>query len=293
MIRRFTAAILTGLLGFGAVVFAQKQATMLVTVVATESGPVTNLTAKDFKGAQVTDAVRATEPLSIELLIDVSRPVGGAQPPLDDIRRGAQAFVETIRAGDPHARLGLVLVSGAPIPSAEVGASAAAIDKAVGMIGTGPDQGGNAAVIEAIQGASQTLANEPAPRRAVVSIDFTSADPMPDPRIALVVKDVFKTGVTLWAIGVHPVEESRATNGSLSALYASRDNALNNMVKANGGQRITIINSSGLKAQLQAVANSLLSQYELTINGVDASHAHDLKLTTASGAKVVTSVFAR
>jgi len=97
----------------------------------------------------------------------------------------------------------------------------------------------------------------------------------------------------LWAVSALAAMETTATNGSSTAQYASRENAFNSIIKTNGGQRLQIVATTGLKDQLQIVANSLLSQYEVTLAGVDASHARDVKLATTGGAKVVPSVFAR
>jgi hypothetical protein len=116
-----------------------------------------------------------------------------------------------------------------------------------------------------------------------VSVDFASADPIPDTAVNNIAKDVFKTGASIWAV---------CARGNAQQPI-SRENTLNTIVKNNGGMRITIAEATGLKSQLQLVANSLLSQYELTISKIDPAHVRDVKLTTATGAKVVPSVFAR
>src|SRR5690242_3410978 len=64
--RRFAAGTLIAFTVYVAAAFAQKQATIFVTVIAPASGPVSGLTAKDFvvQGGKATvkDAVVATEP---------------------------------------------------------------------------------------------------------------------------------------------------------------------------------------------------------------------------------------
>ena len=295
--RRVTAATLTALMVCGAVVFAQKQATIFVTVVAPAAGPVSGLQAKDFvvQGgkADVKAAVVASEPLAVELLIDVSRPPIGVNPPIQDVRTALQSFVQTLRKAEPSVRIGVVEVSNAAVPTVKLDAPGTALDKAIGTVAPGPDMSGSAVILEGLQDASHTLANEPAPRRALVSVDIGSGDSFPDNRVDALVKDVFKTGVSVWAISVRTAVEQTVSNGSSTALYNVRDGAFNSMIKNNGGLRMTIVAATGLKDQLQIVANSLISQYELTIAGVDAAHARDLKITTAGGAKVLTSAFAR
>jgi len=295
--RRFSAGTVATLIVSGAVLFAQKQATIFVTVVAPSSGPVAGLTAKDFvvQGgkAEVKDVVHADEPLAVEILVDVSRPPVGVTPPIQDLRTALQSFVQKLRSAESSARIGLTQVSNAAVPAVTLGAPATELDKAIGTIAPGPDMSGSAVMMEGLQDASHTLAEEPAPRRAVVSVDFGSSDSFPDTRVNGLAKDVFKTGVSVWAISVRPAVGQTATNGSTDALYNVRDNAYNSIIKTNGGLRMTIVAATGLKEQLQIVANSLLSQYELTIAGVDAAHARDLKIATSGGAKVIPSVFAR
>jgi hypothetical protein len=285
--RHFTGWILIALITTGTIALAQKQTQTFVTVVAPYSGALTNLTAKDFvvQGgkAEVSDAQRATEPLSIVILVDSSKLPLNINPPIEDIRSGLKAFVQTIRTGEPHARMALYQVAGASVPMVKLGAPASDLDKATGMVAPGVDMGG-AVMVEGIQDAAKILADEPAPRRAIVSIDFASADTFPDTQAGSVVKQVFPTGVGLFGILVRKTEQEPNTG---------RENVFNSIIKNNGGMRITIGEPAGLKDQLQLVANSLLSQYELTIKGVEPSKAHDLKITTKDGAKVLMSVFAR
>jgi hypothetical protein len=268
----------------GAVASAQKRTTVFVTVVAPPSGALATLNAKDFvaRGGEIANAVHADEPLSIELIVDVSRPLVGVNPPIEELRTGLQAFVKAIRDGEPSARIGMIEVAGAAVPRVKLGAPAAALDKAVGSVAPGPDMGG-AVLVEAVQEASGMLANEPAPRRAIVSVDFATSDPVPEGAVDRMAKDVYKTGVSLWAV---------SARGSAQETL-SRENALNAIIKNNGGLRVVIVEATGLKTQLQMVAYSLLSQYELTIAGVDPQHVRDVKLSTAGGAKVVPSLFAR
>ena len=268
----------------GAVASAQKRTTVFVTVVAPPSGALATLNAKDFvaRGGEIANAVHADEPLSIELIVDVSRPLVGVNPPIEELRTGLQAFVKAIRDGEPSARIGMIEVAGAAVPRVKLGEPAAALDKAVGSVAPGPDMGG-AVLVEAVQEASGMLANEPAPRRAIVSVDFATSDPVPEGAVDRMAKDVYKTGVSLWAV---------SARGSAQETL-SRESALNAIIKNNGGLRVVIVEATGLKTQLQMVAYSLLSQYELTIAGVDPQHVRDVKLSTASGAKVVPSLFAR
>jgi len=265
---------------------AQKpQTTAFVTVVAPAAAPMTSLTAKDFKAQggrfEIAEAVRSTGPLSIEVLVDISRAPYGTNPPIQDLRTALETFVQTIRGGDPSAQIALMQVGNAAVPVVDFDAPPTALDKAVGTVAPGPETG--AVMIEGVQDAGRALAKRPAPRRAIVAVDFASSDSIPENVAEKIVKEVYLTGASIWAISVR---------GSVQQ-PPMRENALNMIVKGNGGERLTINVASGLKTQLQSVANSLLSQYNVTIAGIDPPHVRDVKLSTASGAKVVTSLFAQ
>jgi hypothetical protein len=265
---------------------AQKpQTTAFVTVVAPADAPMTNLTSKDFKAQggrfEIAEAVRSTGALSIEILVDISRAPYGTNPPIQDLRTALETFVQMIRDGDPSARIALMEVGNAAVPTVDFDAPPTALDKAVGMVAPGPETG--AVLIEGVGDAARALAKRPAPRRAIVAVDFASSDSIPENVAEKIVKDVYGTGATVWAISVR---------GSVQQ-PPMRENALNMIVKGNGGERLTINVPSGLKSQLQSVANSLLSQYNVTIAGIDPPHVRDVKLSTSTGAKVVTSLFAQ
>lgn len=283
---RVAACTVMALLAAGTSTIAGDSAvTMFVTVLAPASGPITQLTAKDFTiaggKARVTDAVAATQPLSIELLVDVSRQTAFASSPIDDLHAALGTFVHTIRIGDHDAQIALMSVGTAATPVASFEAPADALDQAINTIAPGPEM--SAVLIEAVDDACQALAKHPAPRRAVVSVDFATTDPIPGTAVKAMAKDFFESGATVWAVSVR---------GNAQQPYI-RENTLNVIVKNNGGERSTIVTSTGLKDQLQMVANSLLSQYVLTIDGTDPQHVQQLKISTSGGAKVQQTVFVR
>lgn len=255
--------------------------TMLATVVASPAGPLNHLSAKDFaiagSRAVVVKAVPATQPLSIALLVDVSRPPTSA-PPIDDA--ALEAFVHTIRNTDPDAQIALTRVAGTATSVATFDSSSAALVDALRTITSGQET--SAALIEAIDRAGRILAAQPAPRRAIVSVDLATPDPILDTAVDATVKDVFESGATVWAVC-----DRRTVHQQLI-----REEALDTIVKGNGGQRTTTL-STGLHDQLQTIANSLLSQYLLTIADTDPQHVKQLKISTTGGAKVVPSTFAR
>src|SRR2546423_1728479 len=100
-----------------------EQRTALVTVLAEGGAPIRDLTAKDFivkedgKKAEVVDAKLATEPLSAALLIDAAQPPRGSAP--RDLRAAAAAFVKSIHAVNPDARIALWQFASAATPTVD------------------------------------------------------------------------------------------------------------------------------------------------------------------------------
>lgn len=256
----------------------------LVTVLAPAKGPVTNLTAKDFtvhsgsRALEVTAAEHATQPLSIELLADNSQPMGMTSA-MADLRMALDGFAKTIRAGEPDAQIGLYTFAGQAIPVVKLGAPAADLQKAISQLfliqePTGP-------LLEALEDASHDLAERPAPRRAIVSIDFATAESTPQSAMPDVDKHVYQVAPTVWAVSVAAaVAESR-----------TRDLMLTAVTHRTGGARMSIINSSGLPNQLKIIANSLLSQYTIQFPR-PSGDLEELTITTPKG-KARATMFTR
>lgn len=264
-------------------IVASSQATILVTVLASSKAPITDLTAKDFKvtdgsrSIEVAAATHPAEPLSIELLVDNAQSPIGVTPPTRDLRSGVQAFAKAIRAGNPDAKIGMFTVGGAATPVVPLAGSAADFDNAVNHIAPTPQSGG--AILEGLVDASHALAAETTPRRAIVSIDFSSPDEASDEVLQGIESAVFQSGATVWAVSV---------SGSNTSETPSRDAVLNELTRMSGGERQTIVGSIGLQNQLKAIANSLLSQYELQI-ARPAGDIKALKVEVPKGKALVSS----
>ncbi|MGH9407950.1 MAG: hypothetical protein ACRD1V_00695 [Vicinamibacterales bacterium] len=257
---------------------------VLITVLTKPGGPVTDLTANDFtvhagkQQLKVTAAERATQPLSIELLVDNSQPqgMGGA---MGDLRTALDHFIQVIRGGDPQAQIGMYNVAGQAIPVVKLDAPAADLDQAISHLFLLNEPTG--ALLEAIEDASRDLAERPPPRRAIVSVDFASAEATPDTALPGVGKAVGKCGATVWAISVANVTpESR-----------KREAVLDTITHRSGGLRISMVRSSGLPDQLKAIANSLLSQYMIQFPR-PSGQLEELKIDTPKG-KALATMFAQ
>lgn len=264
-------------------VAASSQATILVTVLAPSKAPITDLTAKDFKvtdgsqSVEVAAAEHATQPLSIELVVDNAQPPMGVNPPTRDLRSALQAFAKAVRAGNPDAKIGMFTVGGAATPVVPLTGSPADFDNAINHIAPTPQSGG--AVLEGLVDAARALGAEPAPRRAIVSIDFSSPDEASDTVLQNIETAVFQSGASLWAISV---------SGPNTAETPSRDAVLNELPRLSGGQRAAILGSIGLQNQLKVIANSLLSQYMLRIPR-PSGDVKALKIETSKGKALISS----
>ena len=263
-----------------------QEATMsvLVTVVTKADGPAADLTAKDFtihagkQALKVTAAERATQPLSIELLVDNSQPQGMAGA-MSDLRIGLDNFVRTIRAGESDAQIGMYNFAGQAIPVVKLNAPAADLDQAISHLFLIQQPAGP--LLEAIEDASRDLAERPAPRRAIVSINFASAESTPDTAVPGVETAVSRCGATVWAVSVADVSPESQT----------REAVLRAVTHRSGGLQISMVRSSGLPDQLKAIANSLLSQYTIQFARQSGALA-ELQIQTPKG-KALPTMFAR
>jgi hypothetical protein len=266
---------------------AQKQ--LLVTVIADEKGPVRNLTAADFvlvedrATREVTGAAPAVGPLSIALLVDISQPPQSAQIPMitRDLRQSLTTFVKTIQAAAPDAQISYGEFAGAAVTRVPFTGRTAELEQALSKVY--PDTRTDAVMLEALIDAGGRLGQTPPPRRAVVSLDFNSPETSRESAQKPAVEAVEKTGATVWCVTV-------GSAGSRN----SRETVLNALTQRTGGQRQTIVDTTGLEARLTGIAHSLLSQYEITFNRPDnVTSVKDTQITTKQGHKALKTVWMR
>ena len=259
----------------------------LVTVVTEAGTPIRDLAAGDFvvkedgKKREVVSAKLANDPLSVALLMDTSKsPAGGARSP-QDLRNAAAAFVKTIQAVNPDASIALMFCGGSTVTKVDFTNKAGELEAAVSRLY--PDQQSTAVLLEALRDAGKMLAARPAPRRAVVSVDFNSSETSSDRLVQDAADSVTNSGATFWAVSIRG-------SGSTSA---NREEVLNKMTKASGGRRFSSVDSSGLEAMLKNVAATLTSQYLVTFTHPGDSPARSTTFETVRGAKVLPTPFMR
>ena len=142
-----------------------------------------------------------------------------------------------------------------------------------------------AVLLEGLVDAGKKLAARPAPRRAIVTVDFHSAEGSAEKTMKAAVTSIHDSGATLWPITVRGPASSRDD--------PNREDVLNKASKANGGMRFSSIDASGLEGNLKRVAASLTSQYVVTFARPGDGAAKNVTFESAGGQKVLLTPFMR
>ncbi len=256
---------------------------LLVTVVAPATAPVTDLTAKDFKvqnGTHQIDvdaAEHETTPLAIALLVENTQREVSAAPRTQELRASLHAFVNTVRSGSADTQIGLFTDAGAAVPVIGLRASPADLDDGIDLLTTTTQRPG--ALIEALAHAADALREVPARRRAIVTVDFSAPDPAPLWAVETVGTAVLRSSATLWSVSV----------GGTAPGTPTRDAVLNAVPSATGGARTMMVGAAGIENQLRAIANSLLSQYTIRFVAPGAD-PKSLRIQTPKGKALFASV---
>jgi hypothetical protein len=258
----------------------------LVTVVADESRPATALTPADFviteekDKLEVVEAVAAKDPLSVVLLVDTAITADGAAP-TPEMRKGLKAFVATLLAGEPGAQIALYQVANAAIPVTDFTSSRADLDAGITTIASGT--GAGSAMLEGVGTAAKRLGQRPAPRRAIVCVGIGTAEgtSLQPKRVG---DEVLQSGATLWVVSLQ---------NSFDAPLTNRDTLWTRSTADSGGLRQNIALATRIEPRLQAVANSLLSQYFLKMVRSREGAVKGYKGQTAQGAQILFSRWTR
>ena len=252
----------------------------LVTVVADAARPAAALAPADFvvteekDKVQVVEVVPAKDPLSVVVLVDTALPPDGAAS-TPEIRKALKAFVATLLAGEPGAQIATYQVANAAIPVTDFTSSRADLDTGITTIAAGTDAG--SAMLEGVGTAAKRLGQRPAPRRAIVCVAVGTAE-----GTSLLPKrvgdEVLKSGATLWVVSLQ---------SAFDASLTSRDTVWTRTTADTGGLRQNTALATGFETRLQAVANSLLSQYYLKMVRSREGAVKAFKGQTAQGAQVL------
>ncbi|HET7697552.1 MAG TPA: hypothetical protein VFK57_17680 [Vicinamibacterales bacterium] len=259
---------------------ARDQKLALVTVAADHTKPAAALSPADFKiteeggSVEVIEAVPARDPLSIVLLVDTALPSDGSAV-TPELRRALKAFVAAINAGDPSAQIALYRVENAAMPVKDFTPARAELDAGIDLLASGTEP--RSKMLEGVVFAAKLVAARPAPRRAIVCVSIGTAEGTSlNPRS--VSDTVRNAGATLWVVSVQNSRDAPLTN---------RDTVWTRATEDTGGLRHNVVQATRLDGPLQAVANSLLSQYFLKMSRSRDGVSKGFKGTTAAGAAVL------
>ena len=257
-----------------------QQKMALVTVIADASGPLRDLTARDFvitednQKREVVSATLADDPLSVLILVDSTQPKLGAAPPTQDLRSSLASFVKIVQTHNPGASFALSEFAGASVPKVPFGGKPGDLDAAIGRLF--PNQQANAVLLEALIDAGKQIGTQPPPRRAIVAVDFNSPEGSDERSMKAAAEEVRKSGATLWSVSV------RGT----TLTTPMREEVLNRISQVNGGLRLMPVDAPGLEPNLKIVAHSLASQYTVAFMRPGGGTPKTIKLETTKGAKV-------
>jgi len=282
-----TAACLAILLATPSSAVPAPEEKAAVVTVLTESGtPMRDLTAADFvvkEGGRKLDVVEARlvpAPLSVLLLLDAAQHSRGL-PPTNEVRAAVTTFVKTVFDASPDASIALWQFASGQTVVADFTSSPAQLNVAVSRLFF--NQQTTAALLETLESAGEAMARRSGPRRAIVTVDFDTPDGSALGRIQPAADSITNSGATLWALSVR---QQGASN-------PNREEVLDKMTKASGGQRYSIGSPSALEPRLKNVAASLTSQYLVTFTRTATGALKTLTFETTKGAKVLATPFMR
>ena len=266
------------------------QKTILVTVLDQSGAPVKNVAPADLAvqedqtTREVVSVTPATEPLTIALLVDNTKPTMGKNAPTQELRAALNTFVKTIQTASPESQIGIWEFAGAGVMTQKPTVKTEDLTKKINRMFPAQQPGG--VMLEALVDASKELSKKGiGPRRVIVSVSFNSPEVSEvDPReVALTMR---KAGVTYWALSIGGNGDSSTQSGGGSA---SRELIMNNITQASGGMRLSGVTAISLEAQTKSVADALLSQYLVTYARPDESAATDIRAVSKKGQKALTS----
>jgi antitoxin (DNA-binding transcriptional repressor) of toxin-antitoxin stability system len=234
---------------------AQRERTLVLSVVDGSGRPVTDLQADDVRvredgvDGEVTGLKRAPGALYLQVLVDTTP---GTEPYVSDIRKALAAFIQRVKAGDPAARLGLMEFGQAAAPIVPITDSADDLDKGITRIFPKPRSA--SVLLEAIVAASNSLMPQPGPRRAIVSFNTEPSDEQSRESPKRMLQALGLSGAQVWSVSLQTLNRNNP----------NRDIVLNEVAKVTGGRREIVVASSAIQGYLETYADALLAQYEMT-----------------------------
>lgn len=269
---------------------SQSQKSILVTVLDQSGAPVKDVAPADLavqedqNMREVVSVKPATDPLTVAILVDNTKPPAGRNAPTQELRAALNTFVKTIQAASPESQIGIWEFAGAGVMTQKPTVKTEDLTKKINRMFPAQQPGG--VMLEALADASKELSKKGiGPRRVILSVSFNSPEVSEvDPReVALAMR---KAGVSYWAVSISGNGDSSTQSGGGSA---SRELIMNNVTQASGGLRLTGVTAISLEAQVKSIADALLSQYLVTYARPDGAAANDIRAVSKKGQKALTS----
>jgi Ca-activated chloride channel homolog len=233
-----------------------EQRTVYASVVDNSDAPVTGLASKEFvvREDDVTREVlrtsAATEPLQIALLIDTSAAI---DPHVLDLRTGLRAFFKQMAGKHEIALIGF---GERPTVLADYTNDAARLEKGLGLVFARPGSG--TYILEAIIEASNALRRRKATRPTIIVVAARGPE-FSERHHDNVLEQLRESGVALHSLmltrpGAVPTDRSAQ----------ELEMSLAEGTKMTGGRRDDLLSSMAMAERLEALANELNNQYQIT-----------------------------
>jgi hypothetical protein len=275
-----------------AVPAAQTQKSLIVTVLDQSGAPVKGVSPADLAVVEdgatrdVVDVKPATDPMTIAILVDNTKPTMGKNAPTQELRAALSTFVKTVQGASPESQIGIWEFAGAGVMTQKPTVKTEDLTKRISRMFPAQQPGG--VMLEASVDASKEVSKKGAgPRRIILAISFNSPEVSTiEPReVAIAMR---KAGVSLWAVSIGSNGDSSTASGGGSA---SREVILENVSAASGGLRLTGVTAISLEAQVKKIADALVSQYVVTYARPASASATpgNIQAASKSGMKVLTA----
>jgi Ca-activated chloride channel family protein len=229
---------------------------MFVSVLNKDGAPVTGLTPAEFVvredgvAREVFRAERATEPITLTVLVDTSQ---AARPYIADMRRALQAFVKRMAGKNPMAitvfgeRPSVITDYTLDVPALEKG-----IDRVFSTSGSG------SYLLQGVEEICTSLTKRDFDRAVILAI--TAGGPeFSDRNYEEFVSKLRDSGATFDAMVFTLEPPNLADFGQ-----RNREMFLDAATRATGGDRFSLLSSMALDGALARLADELTSQYRIT-----------------------------
>jgi hypothetical protein len=153
---------------------------IFLTALDKDNTPIRGLQPADFvvrEDGEKREIIRVTapeDPLFVSLLIDTSKPPMGVDAAVQDLRKSLLTFVQTVQGASADAQIAMIEFAGAAVTTVNFTKDTTALEKQIKRLF--PSQRASGVMLEAFIEASKALGKRASPRRAIVSLNFASAE---------------------------------------------------------------------------------------------------------------------